>query len=129
MSRDRPPAGRGAPSTGPRSGEGKARSSRNATKHGIHARVSAEELAVLAARLQGLQPPDEDPSGQMLSTLVVLDRARVEKMRLLQSLGPEPTTQEIEETLTRVLRVDEYERKARSRVRAALPPIPRRSFA
>lgn len=67
-------------STGPRSPEGRARSSLNALRHGIHARITEEEIAqMLRERAAGQDQPlgvAADEVEVFLVNLVVLERAR-----------------------------------------------------
>lgn len=120
------PAAEGAGSskaTGPRTAEGKAASSKNATKHGIHARPTEEELAAARRRFADPREAPADRTAVVSRTLVVFERARSEKARLLTKLAACVDPWSVAQLLAALQRVDEYERKARSRLTKDLAPL------
>lgn len=101
--------------TGPRTAAGKAASSTNATKHGVYAKPTDEELAA-ARRLFDDFIDDDARAAMATRTFVIFERARREKLRLLLSLAScdDPTL--VDGLIRAIKRIDEYERKARSRL-------------
>jgi hypothetical protein len=109
------PAGRRRRSTGPRTSAGKARSSKNAVKHGVHARLDDDEVALFLASLDD-RSDELAPSARLAQALLSLDRARLAKEAELLALADDQVVR-IADALRRLNTLDEYERKARSRLK------------
>ena len=130
-------------STGPRSLEGKARSSKNATRHGLTkadaATVSPARLVVLLEALVDafphLDPSDAQTiAGEMAHAALIRDRRR----RIMGDALPSPSHLKVQTPSkdnqlsppTRLLelpRLADYERKSASRLRNALKAAAQRA--
>ena len=130
-------------STGPRSLEGKARSSRNATTHGL---TAAQPAGVTSARLASagealtdafphLDPPDAQNIARemILSAMIRQRRREVVKDELSAQGKPKPSKEDlggqmtVSKSLLELPRLADYERKSASRLRSALRAAARRA--
>ena len=128
-------------STGPQSQAGKARSSRNALKHGLAIPLRngpnmAEETAELAAIIAGEARTDETVlayAGAIAEAELDLVRIRMARVQLLNALaanppdvvaqskaGPEREASVLARAAPQLLRLDRYERRAMSRRKRAI---------
>jgi hypothetical protein len=121
-------------STGPRSREGKARASQNATRHGLARSVAKDpaaqdRMAALAAALagEGASPALQVQAAVVAEAQVDLHRARAARIHLqsrwidaLETLCSAPAGAPGEEIAAHLARIDRYERRALSRRRTAV---------
>jgi hypothetical protein len=119
-------------STGPRTSEGKARSSQNARRHGLAApppaaddRASGELAARIAAEY-GLEPTAVALAEVAASSAMQLHRVRATVTILLQQLSDESIQRALGmrgdhfNQIDELCRLDRYARRATSRLRSAL---------
>lgn len=126
-------------STGPRTPEGKAKSSRNARRHGLNGGTPADYSdresqlqASLRLHVRNIGPARVAPAAQ---ALVLIERVRAAQIRVLEAafrvaetrgLGAEALTRDelvalsVLRSSSELLRLQTYERKARSRARRAV---------
>lgn len=69
-----------------------------------------------SARLRFGDVPDEDQVAVASRTYVIFRRARAEKLRLLMQLSKCTDAEALKRLVRQVERIDEYERKSRSRL-------------
>ena len=117
-------------STGPRTAAGKARSSLNALRHGLHAipdRHIAQEVGKLTEALVAEFGEQSIAAARDAAQAEIdLRRVREVRMRILDRSPLEDPTrhEEIPDWVAELARLDRYERSARFRQRKALRTIP-----
>ena len=132
-------------STGPRSAEGKARSSRNATTHGLTAAkpagVTSTRLASAGEALTDAFPHLDPSDAQIIAREMILSAMIRERRREVVRDGmsaqgkPTPSKQDlggqmtVPKSLLELPRLADYERKSASRLRSALKAAARRATA
>lgn len=92
----------------------------------MYAKPTQEELA--AARLRFGDIPDNHQAASASLTLVILGRARAEKLRLVSQLVACLEPGLIEGLIRQINRIDEYDRKARSRLAKSVASLPNAPF-